>query len=94
MEKEMFNKAVEAFIDTRINYLGESESEGLQAKAFKQRELGIALEETFTPEQMKIWSQYASVSSLIDGDTLHEYYTKGIRDGINLILKLGGWDNE
>jgi len=94
MDKK-FNEALEEFINQRINDLGEEESDELSQAAVTIKVFEEKLTATLRPEQIKLWNEYETAYSLLDGETVNFYYRAGFADALSFIFKMkGGGDIE
>ena len=90
MHDNDFRKALDDFLQLRINDCGTRINNGLQ-KAYEQFELCIQkLKSLLTPEQRQAYLDCENAYALVDGETMNCYYRAGFSDAVVFFC---GWRN-
>ncbi|MEG1926913.1 MAG: hypothetical protein RR415_14335, partial [Ruthenibacterium sp.] len=88
MYDETMKKAMNAFLQQRINDCDMRENVALQ-EAYQQFEDAMqTLKSTLNTEQEKAFVQFENACSLVTGETTNCYYRAGFSDAVTFVL---GW---
>jgi len=88
MHDEGLKKALDDFLQQRIDDCGMRENECLQ-EAYQQFERCVdKLKRSLSPEQKQAYLDWESAYSLVDGETMNCYYRAGFSDAVLFFM---GW---
>jgi len=88
MHDDDLKKALDDFLQQRIDNCGARDNEGLQ-EAYQQFERCIGkLKSSLTPEQKQVYLDLENACSLLDGETQNCYYRAGFSDAVVFFM---GW---
>ena len=88
MQDRDLKKALDDFLQQRIDDCGSRENEELQ-EAYRQFEDCVEkLKISLTPEQKQAYLDLESAYSLVDGETMNCYYRAGFSDAVLFFM---GW---
>jgi len=91
MHDDDLKKALDDFLQQRIDDCGARDNEGLQ-KAYRQFERCIEkLKSSLSPEQKQAYLDFENANSLVDGETQNCYYRAGFSDAVLFFM---GWRDE
>lgn len=88
MQNESFEKAMESFIEQRIEDCGMRGNDSLQ-EAYQQFEQAVrTLQSMLMPEQAKAFVKFENAYSRVDGEMTNCYYRAGFSYAVKFLL---GW---
>ena len=87
MHDNDLKKALDDFLQQRIDDCGARDNEGLQ-EAYKQFEpCTEKLKSTLTHEQKQAYLDFENACSLLDGETQNCYYRAGFSDAVKVLMR-------
>ena len=88
MHDDDLQKALDDFLQQRIDDCGTRENAGLREAYQRFEHAAEKLRGSLTPEQKQVYLDWENACSLVDGETQNCYYRAGFSDAV---LFLMGW---
>jgi len=88
MHENDLKKALDEFLQRRIDDCGARGNDGLQAAYQQFERCTEKLKSSLTPEQRQAYLEWENAYSLVDGETMNCYYRAGFSDAVLFFM---GW---